>query len=76
MPNAIVNISVTPPYAPFRQCKQLVSLAPRLTTIWETRGPNTEICVCVSVCACVRMLCVSPRLMDLLEMASGIYYHV
>lgn len=37
MPNVTVNISVTPPYVPFRQCKQLVSLADRLRTVCETR---------------------------------------
>lgn len=45
MPNVTVNISVTPLYAPFRQCKQLVSLTVRLKTICENtvqtlRSPN------------------------------------
>lgn len=77
MSNVTVNVPVTPPYAAFRQCEQCVArctaedcVKPRVQT---PRSPKCLPCSAPFVCLC---MCVSARLMDLLEMASGIYYHV
>lgn len=42
----------------------------------QNRGSKHFMAVALFVSVCAHVLCVSPRLMDLLEMVSGIYYHV